>query len=114
MAAAMTNTVKADDKELKKELSAKTSKDIRKEAKKLENDGWQIMPGKLPLEKQLEQSQIAQLRENDEGESFFIVGSASVVGGNYTIAKQMADNIFRAHIWTLPYIWLRSLRDCTK
>ena len=92
MAAAMTNTVKADDKELKKELSAKTSKDIRKEAKKLENDGWQIMPGKLPLEKQLEQSQIAQLRENDEGESFFIVGSASVVGGNYTIAKQMADN----------------------
>lgn len=92
MAAAMTNTVKADDKELKKELSAKTSKDIRKEAKKLENGGWQIMPGKLPLEKQLEQSQIAQLRENDEGESFFIVGSASVVGGNYTIAKQMADN----------------------
>lgn len=30
------------------------------------------------------------------------------------IKKQMADNIFRAHIWTLPYIWLRSLRGGTK
>lgn len=82
----------ADNSALKKELSAKTSKELRKEAKKLEGDGWQIMPGKLPLEKQLEQSQIAQLRKTDDGESYFITGSASVVGGNYTIAKQMADN----------------------
>lgn len=92
ISAVMINAVADDSKDLKKELSAKTSKDIRKEAKKLESEGWQIMPGKLPLEKQLEQSQIAQLRKTDEGESFFIIGSASVVGGNYTIGKQMADN----------------------
>lgn len=92
MLVSITNCAIAGSDDLKKELSAKTSKDIRKEAKKLESDGWQTMPGKLPLEKQLEQSQIAQLRRTDDGESYFIVGSASVVGGNYTIGKQMADN----------------------
>lgn len=90
--------VKAADKELKKELTAKTDKDSKREAKALKSAGWQVMPGKLPLEKQIEASRLAQLKKNAGGESFFIVGSANVTGGNYTVAKQMADNNAKVEI----------------
>ena len=38
----------------KKDLKAKVDKNTRKEAKRLKKEGWQVKPGALPLEKQLE------------------------------------------------------------
>lgn len=38
----------------KKALNEKATKEARKEAKKLKKQGWQIAPGALPLEKQLD------------------------------------------------------------
>ena len=85
-------------KEEKKALTEKVVKQCRKDAKKMEKEGWKIIPGKLPLERQLERSQLAQLKTTDKGESFYFIGSANVKGGNYTIAKQMADNNAKAEI----------------
>ena len=36
------------------ELDARASKSARKEARKYEKEGWQVAPGQLPLEKQLD------------------------------------------------------------
>ena len=44
-------TMNADNqKAAKKELDSKSSKTARKEAKKLEKEGWKAAPGALPLE----------------------------------------------------------------
>ena len=44
------------DKEIKKDLSSKSIKLARKEAKKLKKQGWDVVPGSLPLDKLLEKS----------------------------------------------------------
>ena len=53
-------------KELKKELKSKASKDIRKEAKAYEKEGWRSVAGSLPLAKQLEQAQMAAIERDEE------------------------------------------------
>ncbi|MDL2231689.1 hypothetical protein LJB85_03010 [Porphyromonadaceae bacterium OttesenSCG-928-L07] len=83
------------DKELKKELKAKADKDSRKTAKTLEKEGWKVMPGKLPLEKQIQESRYAEIDETETGERRFFIGTHQAVGGNYSAAKQIADS--RAH-----------------
>ena len=44
----------------KKDLKAKVDKNTRKEAKRLKKEGWQVKPGALPLEKQLERAYLMQ------------------------------------------------------
>ena len=53
-------------KELKKELRAKVERDCRKDAKQLEKDGWKVMPGKLPIEKQMQNARFAELDTDEE------------------------------------------------
>lgn len=83
------------DKELKKELKAKADKDSQKTAKDLIKNGWKVMPGKLPLEKQIQESRYAEIDETETGEKRFFVGTHQAIGGNYSAAKQIADS--RAH-----------------
>lgn len=83
------------DKELKKELKKKADKTSRKEAKKYTKEGWEVMPGGLPLEKQLQEAKYSQLDENEKGGNRYLVGSHEAVGGSYSAAKQIADS--RAH-----------------
>lgn len=80
------------DKELKKEMKARVDKDCRKEAKALTKEGWKVMPGKLPLERQLQESRYAQLQEDERGQAYYIVGTHMAKGGNYTAAKKIADS----------------------
>lgn len=84
------------EKELKKELKKKADKTSRKEAKEYIKQGWEVMPGRLPLEKQLQESKYAQIDENENGTRRYFVGSHEAIGGNYSAAKQIADN--RAHV----------------
>ncbi len=81
-----------NDKELKKELKERVDKECRKDAKALEKEGWKVMPGKLSIERQLQESRYAQLQENDKGEAYYIVGTHMAKGGNYTAAKKIADS----------------------
>lgn len=79
-------------KELKKELKAKASKDIRKEAKKYEKDGWRTVAGSLPIAKQLEAAQMAAIEKDEDGASRYYIGRGKGIGGNYKAAKAVAYN----------------------
>ncbi len=74
----------------KKQLEEKASKAARKEAKKLEKAGWQVAPGALPLEKQLDRSYLLQNEFDDDMFPSFILGEAMSVGQNYDAAKMQA------------------------
>ena len=67
-------------KELKKELKSKASKDIRKEAKAYEKEGWRSVAGSLPLAKQLEQAQMAAIERDEEGLNRYYLGRGKGVG----------------------------------
>ncbi|MEG1936303.1 MAG: hypothetical protein RR908_03240 [Rikenellaceae bacterium] len=84
------------DKELKKDLKERVDKDARKEAKTLTKEGWKVMPGKLSIERQIQDAQYAALDIDENGEKLNFIGTHQAIGGNYSSAKQIADN--RAHI----------------
>lgn len=82
----------SSEKELKKDLKAKVEKDCRKTAKQLEKEGWKVMPGKLPLEKQVQASRYAELDTDKDGEKLYLTATHRAVGGNYSAAKKIADD----------------------
>lgn len=74
----------------KNELKQKASKDARKEAKRLQKDGWQIAPGSLPIEKQLDRVYIMKYEIDDDMFPKWIMGEAMSIGENYDAAKIQA------------------------
>lgn len=74
----------------KDELKQKASKDARKEAKKLKKDGWQIAPGALPIEKQLDRVYTMKYEIDDDMFPKWIMGEAMSIGENYDAAKMQA------------------------
>lgn len=85
-------------KTLKKELKSKVEKDCRKTAKKLEKEGWKVMPGKLPLAKQMQESRFAEIDKDKNGEKLYFTGTHKATGGNYSAAKKIADDRARMEI----------------
>ena len=71
----------------KSELKEKASKDARKEAKNLKKQGWQIAPGALPIEKQLDRVYTMKYEIDDDMFPKWIMGEAMSVGENYDAAK---------------------------
>lgn len=74
----------------KAELNQKVDKAVKKEAKRLAKEGWQVKPGALPLEKQLERSYLMQYEYDESLFPKYIMGEASSVGENYDAAKTTA------------------------
>lgn len=83
---------KERNKQLKKELTARVEKDSRKTAKEYQKQGWKIMPGKLPLERQIQDSRYAELEKDDDGQRVYLTGTHIATGGNYSAAKKIADS----------------------
>ncbi len=81
-----------------KELKAKVDKKAKKEAKKLQKEGWKVAPGALPLEKQLDRSYKMQLQEDENFFPLFIMGEATSIGGNYDAAKMQAVNLAKVQL----------------
>ena len=77
----------------KQELNARVSKVVRKEAKRLAKEGWEVKPGALPLEKQLERSYLMQYEFDDDMYPKYIMGEASSVAENYDAAKTAAISL---------------------
>lgn len=82
----------------KQELSAKVDKSVKKEAKRLKKEGWNVKPGALPLEKQLEKCFVMQYEYDENAFPKYIMADASSVGQTYDAAKRQAialatDNI---------------------
>lgn len=74
----------------KQELGEKVSKVVKKEAKRLRKEGWDVKPGALPMEKQLEKSYLMQYEYDEDLYPKYLMGEASSVGENYDAAKTAA------------------------
>lgn len=85
-------------KQAKKELEAKVSKDIKKEAKRLKKEGWVVSPGALPLEKQLERSYLMQYEYDENLFPKYIMASAQSIGENYDAAKTTATSLAKTNL----------------
>lgn len=79
------------------DLSKNEMKAIKKEAKKLEKEGWTVKPGELPIVDQLVRSRRVQLEEDENGEKWFI-GAASSIGGIYDAASMQALTLAKTEL----------------
>lgn len=77
-------------KSSKSQLNEKASKSARKEAKRFEKEGWQVAPGALPLEKQLDKSYLMQMEYDEDMYPKYLMGEAMSIGENYDAAKMQA------------------------
>lgn len=75
-------------------------KDAKKEAKKLEKEGFKPAPGALPLQRQLENSYAKQYDLDDDGMPKYYMGNASSQGTNYDAAKMQAGALARQDLAT--------------
>jgi hypothetical protein len=82
----------------KSELNSKASKAARKEAKKLSKNGWDVTPGALPLEKQLDKSYLMQYEYDSDGFPKFIMAEAMSIGGNYDAAKMQSLELAKQNL----------------
>ena len=77
----------------KKELEAKVSKVVKKGAKRLKKEGWQVSPGALPLEKQMERSYLMEMEYDEHLYPKYIIAHAQAIGENYDAAKMAATSL---------------------
>lgn len=89
---------KALVKQSKSELNEKATKTARKEAKQLKKEGWQVNPGALPLDKQLDKSYLMQMEFEDNMMPKYIMGEARSIGENYDAAKMQALELAKQNL----------------
>lgn len=82
----------------KAELNEKASKTSRKEAKKLEKEGWQSAPGALPLVKQLDRSYMMQMEYDEDMYPKYLMGEAISIAENYDAAKMQALELAKQNL----------------
>lgn len=77
----------------KHELAEKVDKSVKKEAKRLAKEGWEVKPGALPLDKQLEKCYVMQYEYDDNMFPKYIMADASSIGQTYDAAKRQAISL---------------------
>lgn len=82
----------------KKAANAKVLKDAQKEAKRLKKDGWQVTPGGIPLERQLDRAFGLQYEYNDENLPKYIIGEGMSVAEAYDAAKMQATEVAKQNL----------------
>lgn len=82
----------------KQEFDERASKDARKEAKRLKKLGWQVAPGALPLEKQLDKSYLMQQEFDEDLFPKYLWGEAMSIGENYDAAKMQAIELAKQNL----------------
>ena len=101
----------------KSELKERASKEARKEAKKLEKEGWTIFPGDLPLAKQLDRSYAMEYEyvQNAGGSIVpkYLVGRGLASGENYSAVLNAATEIAKQYVAGLAEIDITTLTETT-
>ncbi len=82
----------------KQELNEKSSKAAKKAAKGYVKDGWEVSPGALPLEKQLDRSYMMQYEYDEDFFPKYIMGEAMSIGENYDAAKMQALELAKQNL----------------
>lgn len=86
------------DKEINKEIKSRAVKEARKEAKRLEKEGWTVQPGNIPLDKQLERAWTKQYQEDESGYPLYLVAEARSVGETHTGSSNSAMEIAKLNL----------------
>lgn len=86
------------EKFLNKEIQEKAIKDARKEAKRLEKQGYRVPVGKLPLARQIEDSWQAAVTTDADGVPYYFMATATSIGSNFTAASMSATNTAKLDI----------------
>jgi hypothetical protein len=77
-----------------KELNSRAIRSARKEAKQLTKKGYDVAPGALPLDRQLENSWIRSIEVDSEtGYPKYIIANGIAVGETITAAKLQANEV---------------------
>lgn len=80
------------------ELKDEASRLAQKEAKRLIKEDWQVSPGALPLERQLDRSYMYQEDFDDEMNPRYIIGEGRSVAENFSAAHIQAQEQARLDI----------------
>lgn len=81
---------KKEKKETLKTLKGRANKDAKKQAKSLKKEGFTVLPGDLPMERQLENSFFARLDTDDFGNPKYFVAYQQTKAETFAAAKQAA------------------------
>ena len=79
-------------------INTKATKEAKKEAKTLKKEGWQVAPGALPLEKQLERCWTYAYQEDDNGMPKYTSGEAKSIGEVYDAARLQANELAKQEL----------------
>lgn len=82
----------------KSDLKEKASKTARKEAKKLEKEGWTTAPGALPIDKQLDRVYLMRMELDENMFPKYLMGEAMSIGQNYDAAKMQALELAKQNL----------------
>lgn len=80
------------------QLNKKASKDARKEAKRLEKEGWKAAPGAMPLEKQLDRSYLMMSEFDSNYQLKYFTAAAMSVGATFDAAKLQATELAKQNL----------------
>lgn len=84
----------------KKQMKEKATKEAKNEAKKYQKAGWEVKPGALPLERQLDKAYEMAYDVNEEGDAKYVMGNGSSTAAVYDAAKAQALEMARQDIAT--------------
>ena len=77
----------------KKAAKAKVTKEAKTEAKRLKKEGWNVTPGGIPIERQLDRAFGLQYEITDDNLPKYIIGTGMSVAEAYDAAKMQATEI---------------------
>ena len=82
----------------KSELNSRASKSARKAAKQYAHERWDVAPGHLPLEKQLDRAYNMQYEYDENAYPKYIMAEAMSIGENYDAAKMQALELAKLNL----------------
>jgi len=83
-------TSQQTQKELRQDLKDRAIREARKEAKKMEKEGWTVAPGSIPLSKVLENTWMKQVMVDDNGNVRFIYADGNAVAESKSAGEMQA------------------------
>ena len=98
MSALGQNAMQAKLKENKAALKEKASKDARNEAKRLKKEGWNVSPGALPLEKQVDRHYMFIEQYDDEMNQLYYQGEGRATAESFAAAQIQATELARMNL----------------
>lgn len=91
----------------------KLSSDIKKEAKKYENEGWNNFPGGLPISQQLNSSYIKQNETDENGVQKWFFATGIAVAQTLAVAEMQATELAKNNLVQQVESDIRSFTETT-